>query len=41
MTTPKTIPHTSGDGEMDGYERAMRENAAALLHALSTEEDQP
>lgn len=32
-------PITSGDGEADGYERAMRGNAAALLHALSTEEN--
>ncbi|MDO5377379.1 MAG: metal ABC transporter substrate-binding protein, partial [Clostridia bacterium] len=30
-------PVTGGDGEPDGYERAMRENAAALLAALNTE----
>ncbi len=34
-------PITSGDGELDGYERAMRENAAALLYALSAEGDKP
>lgn len=34
-------PVTSGDGELEGYERAMRGNAAALLRALSTEEKQP
>lgn len=34
-------PITSGAGELDGYERAMRQNAAALLAALSTEEREP
>lgn len=34
-------PVTGGDGGMDAYERAMRENAQAILGALSGEDGRP